>query len=269
MKKVAIFSEGYVRCGDIAFTPERWANIRHALPELPAETDARLCAAMASACSEYLTRRAAVAMGQANHAALSGGAKERSEFQRFANALRDAAKAWSSLCEKTTVEPTPKPDVLKTLELWFGSAERSQSFLDFANSVGLSVARRAPSGSPRFHDDRLSDIRQFDALGAMAADAERRLAGLRALGDPHPIHAPESPWRCFVRALHTACKEAGLSPTLTKRYYDDKGAKPWFQEFVLAVRDNLLGDNGYPKHSIQAFHSETFEAIHGGEVKAG
>jgi hypothetical protein len=270
MKRVGIFSEGYVQTGPPGFEDGRWANIRSAVPELSAEDDAKLRDAVAIACGRYLTRRAAVALAQANHAALSGGAKERSEFKRFADALRAAANAWASLCGGTAVEPTTKPDVLKTLERFFGSTERSQSFLDFASEADLSVtALSTEGGTPRFHNDLLSDIRRFDDLESLAADAERRLAGLIALGEPQSIHAPESPWRRFVRALHTACKEVDLKPTLTKRQYGDKGGTPWFQEFVLAVRDNLLGDNGYPKHSIQAFHSETYEAIHGGEVKAG
>jgi hypothetical protein len=219
MKRTAIFSEGYVGCIGIEFSPERWANIRVGVPELPAEKDAELRNAVAIACSGYLEQQNKFAMGYANAAALRDGAKERSEFERFTTALRQAAISWEAL-------------------------------------RGI-------------HDDQLSEIRRFDELAGMADDADRRLAGLRALGDPRPIHAPESPWRGFVRALHTSCKGVGLVPTLTKRQYADKGATPWFQEFVLAVRDNLLGDKGYPKHSVQAFHSETYEAIHGGEVKAG
>jgi hypothetical protein len=151
-------------------------------------------------------------MGQANAAALSrGSARELSEFERFAKALQDAARAWESL-------------------------------------RGI-------------HDDQLSDVGRFDQLATMAADAARRLAGIRALGEVATVTANEMPWRRFVGALYKGCKRVGLDPGVTGRVYE-AGAKPsWFQEFVLAVNDNLLGRNGYPKHSSGAFHAETVAAV--------
>jgi hypothetical protein len=88
------------------------------------------------------------------------------------------------------------------------------------------------------HDDRLSDIRQYDALEAMARDAERRLAGIRKLGEAEY----DDPFPIFVRKVVQCFLEIGLRPTAKGRVYDEKGGKPtWFQEFMLALNNNLLG----------------------------
>jgi hypothetical protein len=213
MKRTAIFSGGYVDRLPMSFSPQRWANIRSAVPELPEAMDTELRNTIAIVCSGYLTGRARLSMGQANAAALRrGSARALSEFERFAKALREAANAWKSL-------------------------------------QGV-------------HDDQLSDIGRFNELAGMATDAERRLEGLRALGDATAVPAAGSPWRNLVGALFKACRKAGLRPTVTNRLYDDKCAKPsWFQEFVLAVNDNLLGEQGYSKQSIAAFHAATVVAV--------
>jgi hypothetical protein len=221
MKRTAIFSGGYVERFPIQFGAERWANMRRRVPELPAEKDDELRDAISIACGGYLTRRGAVEMGEANAAALSGGAKELSEFERFAKALRVAASSWEAL-------------------------------------RGV-------------YDDQLSDVRRFDELADMAADADRRLAALRALGEPTPIAG--TPWRHFVGSLFKVCRRLDLKPTVMNRLYDDETAKPtWFQEFVLAVNDHLLGEQGYKAASTNAFHAETVaavRAVRSGEAIAG
>jgi hypothetical protein len=89
------------------------------------------------------------------------------------------------------------------------------------------------------HDDRLSELREYDRLELMAQDAERRLQGFRRLGDP--IHVAD-PWPEFVCRIADSCRKAGLNPTATGRGYDEKNSKPsWFQRFVAALDKNLLG----------------------------
>jgi hypothetical protein len=120
----------------------------------------------------------------------------------------------------------------------------------------------------KIYDDRLSDISRFDKFEALARDAERRLASIRALGKP--VTVPD-PWPMFVRKIAQCCREAGLKPKATGRVYekDDSGkhADPtWFQEFMAVLNENLLGDEGRRKqlqHSRAAFYAEITKALRG------
>jgi hypothetical protein len=114
----------------------------------------------------------------------------------------------------------------------------------------------------KIYDDRLSDIRRFDELDSLARDAERRLAGIRALGQA--VTAP-SPWREFVCNVARCCRDAGLNPSVTGRVYED--ANPtWFHKFMAALNENLLGDEGRRKQFQQsraAFYAEITRALRG------
>ncbi len=112
------------------------------------------------------------------------------------------------------------------------------------------------------NDDRLSDIREYDKLEVMAQDAERRIAGFQGLGNPRDV---ADPWPEFVCRVAQSLREAGLKPTVTGRVYDD--AKPtWFQEFMVALNENLLGNQGRAHqldYSRAAFYAEIAKAVSG------
>lgn len=140
------------------------------------------------------------------------------------------------------------------------------------------------------YDDRLSEIAQYRALATMAQaaehraitgkpapaslahrlesmahDAERRLAGVRALGDSVTI---PDPWPAFVREIARCCREVGLSPTVTGRVYRtaDAIAPTWFQKFMAALDKNLLGSRKlvWTDHSDNQFerdHSATYAGV--------
>lgn len=111
----------------------------------------------------------------------------------------------------------------------------------------------------KIYDDRLSEIRKFDELETLAADAERRLRGIRQLGEPTDLH---NPWPLFVRSIAECCRRAGLKPTATGAVYDERRSKPsWFQEFVVAIKDNLLGNQGGTRHSKAAQYAEIAKAL--------
>jgi hypothetical protein len=111
----------------------------------------------------------------------------------------------------------------------------------------------------RIYDDLLSEIRAFDGLEMLAADAERRLRGIRELGKPSDL---QSPWPAFVQSVAECCRRAGLKPTATGAVYDERRPKPsWFQEFVVAINDNLLGAQGDRRHSKAAQYAEIARAL--------
>jgi hypothetical protein len=108
----------------------------------------------------------------------------------------------------------------------------------------------------RIYDDRLSEIRIFDKLEDMARDAERRLRGILELGKPAEL---QNPWPLFVRSVAECCRRAGLKPTATGAVYDERRSKAsWFQEFVVAINDNLLG---HRRHSKAAQYAEIAKAL--------
>jgi hypothetical protein len=99
----------------------------------------------------------------------------------------------------------------------------------------LRAAADAQKEIGKIHDDRLSDISQYDNLEAMAKDAERRLTALRKF-EPVNIAAP---FPKFVIKIAECCSKVGLTPGITGRVYEDN--KPtWFQKFVVAIDKNLL-----------------------------
>jgi hypothetical protein len=109
------------------------------------------------------------------------------------------------------------------------------------------------------HDDRLSDIRIYEGLEAMAVDAERRLRGIRDLGKPVRL---KNPWPNFVRAVAATCRRINLQPTATGAVYDQRRPS-WFQEFIVAINDNILGDLGGRRHSKASQYAEIAKALRG------
>lgn len=108
------------------------------------------------------------------------------------------------------------------------------------------------------YDDRLSDIRMFDGLATLASDAERRLRGIAGLGKPTEL---ENPWPLFVRSVAECCRRVGLKPTASGGVYDERSKPSWFQQFVVAIHDNLLGSQGARRHSKAAQYAEIARAL--------
>jgi hypothetical protein len=111
----------------------------------------------------------------------------------------------------------------------------------------------------KIYDDLFSELCKFDELETYAADAERRLRGIRRLGKPTDL---QNPWPLFVRSVAECCRRAGLTPTATGAVYDERRSKPsWFQEFIVAINDSLLGDQGGTRHSKAAQYAEIAKAL--------
>jgi hypothetical protein len=129
----------------------------------------------------------------------------------------------------------------------------------------LRMAAQAWSEISKMHDDRRGILSDYGAhLAAMAADAERRLKGIRNLGTPTIL---VNPWPGFVRDVAACCRKADLKPTATGDVYQN--AKPsWFQKLVLALNENLLGIEGGTRHGKAAFYAEIAKAL-GRDAKQG
>jgi hypothetical protein len=122
----------------------------------------------------------------------------------------------------------------------------------------LLMAAEAWSEISEMYDDRRGILSDYgDHLAAMAADAERRLKGIRDLGAPTILI---NPWPGFVRGVAECCRKADLKPTATGDVYQN--AKPsWFQKLVFALNENLLGIEGGTRHGKAAFYAEIAKAL--------
>jgi hypothetical protein len=106
---------------------------------------------------------------------------------------------------------------------------------------GLRMAADAWPHIKGVHDDRITEISRFDVLEAWAADAERRLKALCALKPENAARPSET----FVRDIAQICRAVGLRPGRTGSLYDDDKPKlTWFQKFIIALDDELLGKDG-------------------------
>ena len=95
-----------------------------------------------------------------------------------------------------------------------------------------------------------------DRLAAMAADAERRLKGMRDLGTPTIL---VNPWPGFVRDVAECCRKADLTPTVTGDVYQN--ARPSSFKLVFSLNENLLGLEGGTTHGKAAFYAEIAKAM--------
>jgi hypothetical protein len=113
----------------------------------------------------------------------------------------------------------------------------------------------AKVGSIQDADNALDHRRGLDrGLDALAGGAAE-LAARKSVAVPQP-------WPEFVRKLARCCRDVGLKPIATGRGYE--GVEPtWFQNFVLAIQRELLGDDGRKPHSPEAFAAEIAVALRG------
>jgi hypothetical protein len=123
----------------------------------------------------------------------------------------------------------------------------------------LHMAAKAWSEISKMHDDRRGILSDYGVhLEAMAADAERRLKGIRDLGAPTVLI---NPWPGFVCAVAECCRKADLTPTATGDVYQNANPS-WFQKLVFAINENLLGIEGGTRHGNAAFYAEIAKALH-------
>jgi hypothetical protein len=78
-------------------------------------------------------------------------------------------------------------------------------------------------------------------LEALANDAQRRLKGLQSIEATKPAPVRD----IFVRNIAECCRAAGLNPIAHGRAYEEGSTPTWFQEFVAAINDHLLGLQGW------------------------
>jgi hypothetical protein len=208
----------------------QWVRLCRCIPEpLQPEDESRLREGITAACSWLLAEQERLALGDRTAAAVQKpGKRQPAPLERLARHLRLAATAWKKLAE-------------------------------------LADSPHARRGV--IYDDRLSDIRQYDVLEAMACDAERRLEGIRKLGESEYA---DDPWPTFVRKVAQCFWDIGLIPTATGRIYES-GKPTWFQEFMAALDKDLLGiklisvdsEGNQKERDPRAFHAEIAKALGG------
>jgi hypothetical protein len=129
-------------------------------------------------------------------------------------------------------------------------------------SKHLKAAALTWSEIDGMHDDRLGPLSDLGSqLAAMASDAERRLKKLRSMRPAKPARART----LLIRGLVKCCRDAGLNPSVSGRVYEN-ASPTWFQEFVAALNDNLLGARGWgapESYTRNALFAEVAKALRG------
>jgi hypothetical protein len=110
---------------------------------------------------------------------------------------------------------------------------------------GLRMAAAAWVDIGKLPDVRATYISRNDDLEKMAGEAERQRVAFRDM---------DQPLGQFVRKVEKCCRAAGLKPGITGRLYEDHDAEPtWFQQFIIALDDELLGKQGLWPDKKRAF----------------
>jgi hypothetical protein len=280
-------SKNSLRNRELFFSDNRWSRIRTHIPEpLSAESDARLRITITKCCSWLLTEQRRLREGAAFAAAMrKPGNRQLAPLERLAKALRTAVEVWEKIRNipigadgAQRHPPLSQSQVGGARAAWIAAGHDVSKFDDAARSDGFDPtsrngdidSTRADGSSERsmtewqlgnFPDAFIGDHSRYRELVAMAKDAERCLDSICALGKPITATAP---WRVFVGKVAQCCREAGLNPTATGRVYE-RGEPTWFQDFMRALNDQLLGDRGKGKqlHSSVAFHAEITKAMRG------
>jgi hypothetical protein len=268
--------------------------MRENIPDqIAPEIDATLRANIKRCCTTFLIGCQALRDGGVTADAVRARGKEQSPLERLAKSLRKAADAWADIssnvprpeyaawlelvhAERRILEvgpyedhdfrwpyeigmsPTEAVDLAVKLSASASESAREHLFSEAAHQKGFEGFERRKYG--KIYDDRLGDIRQYEQLEALARDAERRLNSLRRLKPIRLTTRPE-----MVLAVKQCLVDAGLNPTVTKRVYPSAdGIEPtWFQKFMAALNDNLLGNDGWGllegTARLPAFYSEIAE----------
>jgi hypothetical protein len=97
-------------------------------------------------------------------------------------------------------------------------------------------------------------------LEEMLQDITKRADNLRSLS-PVAINSRHE----LVRSIAKTCERFGFVPSATGRVYEE-GAASWFQKFVAALNDNLLGEQGWGpagRYSRKALYADVAKALRG------
>ena len=133
----------------------------------------------------------------------------------------------------------------------------------------LSAASATWSAIKGMQDDRLGPL--SDHLGSrsefglylesLAKDAERRLKILRSIKPAKP--APARDLLVWDFAEH--CRSAGLNPISHGRMYEEGALPTWFQGFVAAINDQILGAQGWGAADAdkRALYADVAKAMRG------
>jgi hypothetical protein len=212
-------------------------------------------------------------------------------LERLAKSLRKAAIAWAEMGGDTVpnfaswldrlraeprlkeVGPWEEPDFYQHFEIGMSPAEaiyfakkyiacnddaRRELWKKATEQKSFERYKRRTSG--KFFDDRLGPLSDLGPqLEALARDAERRL---KSLQDRKPVAMTVRPQ--FVCAVRKCLLDTGLKPTATNRVYEDESNATWFQNFMAAINDHLLGDDGWGAagtYSLPAFYSDITKAL--------
>jgi hypothetical protein len=127
----------------------------------------------------------------------------------------------------------------------------------------LKAAQETWDGIRDMHDDHLGLLSDLDdLLPRMIVDAERRLAILRSSDrETVSIKFP------LIRDLAHCLKTLGYRPTATGQIYGS-GKPTWFQQFVQAINDSILGAQGWgapASYSENALYADVAKAMSGYE----
>jgi hypothetical protein len=246
------------------FSDASWARItKHIAEPLPPETDARLRDAVTACCSWLLTQQMRLKKGADTAGAMrSPGKGQPAPLERVAKGLRMAANACA---QRSTVKRQLASSVRVARGLRMaadGWAQIGDIFDDRLSDIGQyrALATLAQAAEQRAKNGKHPPATLSDRLTTMARDAERRLAGIRALGAP--VTVPD-PWLTFVRHVERCCRKAGLDLASTGRVYlSSWGIKPtWFQAFMAALDKNLLGGRNLVCADRERDHTATYAAI--------
>jgi hypothetical protein len=110
--------------------------------------------------------------------------------------------------------------------------------------------------------DQLGSHSEFGGyLESLAKDAERRLKILRSIKPTKP--APARDLLVWEFAEH--CRAAGLDPISHGRMYEQGALPTWFQGFVAAINDQILGVQGWGpvEADKRALYSDVAKAMRG------
>jgi hypothetical protein len=137
-----------------------------------------------------------------------------------------------------------------------GGGKQAAPFEHLQSSLRMAI--NALEGMKDLQDPMLNLHRR--RLEEMLQDVTRRAAQLHSQS---PISI--NPRHELVRSLAKACTRFGLAPSATGRIYDEEAHEPsWFQKFVAALNDNLLGTQGWgaiASYSRNALYADVVKAM--------
>jgi hypothetical protein len=239
----------------LSIDDDMWGRITAQLPDkLPEAIEAKLRERVRQCCSRYHTRRQVWLRDIVTAAAMRTERGKRAPFERLVDALQTAADVWDEITEVYYIHrlggrPQPEgPDHAATIP-----------------------PKAAAEFGGVFHDNRLGNVGRYAELREMARGARRQLEGVRnsdgtisvpGLCDLGEAVSVTNPWGDFVRDLRKDVEATpGLPPVTASGTagYEVTANPSWFQKFVVAVEDNLVG--GERRLSLNATYAAIAQAL--------